>query len=167
VINLQKPKPMSLKAVASGLSNKRRWCGLIPVSIAAHSVAVSVDLELMGYRPEIQLMGLLHDAPEAPLCDMPTSLKPFTFVQIDERLVSWSTLEDMWAEVLLPALGAGWPLPPEVKVSDRRAMSFEAFNWGLDVPRKFGEPSKGFSKQELSLLGKKDFINRYKELTNA
>lgn len=172
MIDLRKPEPMSIEDIAWRLSNKYRWCAEIPVSVASHSLAVRADLSLRDYAPEIQLMGLLHDAVEAPLPDMPTPLKPFTTVEVNGAQIMWRALEDMWGEVLLPALGCGWPLHPAVKESDLRTMTFEAYLWGMDVPpeRLSNDVSIGRGRFALTEPQPKvmaDFLKAYRELIDG
>jgi hypothetical protein len=166
-MNFLIPEPMSIEVIAERLIAKRRWCGEIPVTILGHSYAVARDLALRGFGPEIQLQGLLHDVTEAPLPDMPTPLKPYTFVEIDGRRVSWRAYEDMWGEAMLPPLGAAWPLNHEVKVSDVRALHFEAASfpsldwWELPEGAVW---AVGMTRVFLENVTIEDFINRYEEL---
>lgn len=68
--------------IAHALSNQCRFSGHTRVhySVAEHSVRVSELLERWGEGREVQLWGLLHDASEAYLVDLPTPLK------LDERI---------------------------------------------------------------------------------
>lgn len=172
VLDLTKPEPMAIEDIAWRLSNKYRWCAEIPVSVASHSLAVASDLALRDYPPEIQLMGLLHDAGEAPLPDMPTPLKPYTTVEVDGRAIMWRALEDMWCEVLLPALGCGWPLVPAVKDSDLRALTFEVYLWGMDIPSErlsdgvsIGRGRSALTEPQPKVMA--DFLKRYRELCDV
>lgn len=169
-MNPLKPCAMEISEVAWRLSNKYRWSAEIPVSIASHSLAVEADLCLCGASVPVRLQGLLHDAPEAPLCDMPTPLKPVTTVEYEGRKISWRALEDIWAEIMLPALGAEWPLNPAVKDSDLRAMFFEVEAWGLISTTPQGEVAVGRSQTELVApqpLVMMDFLEKYRELTDG
>ena len=44
-------------------------------SVARHSINVASQLKREGYNKEEQLAGLLHDASEAYLCDIPSPIK--------------------------------------------------------------------------------------------
>jgi len=63
--------------IAHALSNQCRFSGHTKehYSVAEHSVRVARVLEARGYSPTSQLWGLLHDASEAYLVDLPTPLK--------------------------------------------------------------------------------------------
>lgn len=63
--------------VAHALGNLCRFTGHTRVfySVAEHSVRVSREVERMGLGPAAQLLGLIHDASEAYLCDLPSPLK--------------------------------------------------------------------------------------------
>jgi hypothetical protein len=63
--------------IAHALSNQCRFSGHVRTfySVAEHSVRVSELLEAWGCGRVIQLWGLLHDASEAYLVDLPSPLK--------------------------------------------------------------------------------------------
>lgn len=67
--------------IAHALSHQCRFSGHTRehYSVAEHSVRVSELLERWGESPEIQLWGLLHDASEAYLVDLPSPLKQGPF----------------------------------------------------------------------------------------
>lgn len=66
-----------IEDVAHALSNQCRFSGHTRhfYSVAEHSVRVSRWIEARGYDHTDQLWGLLHDASEAYLVDLPTPLK--------------------------------------------------------------------------------------------
>lgn len=63
--------------IAHALSNQCRYSGHTRwfYSVGEHSVRVSELLGSCGYSKSVQLWGLLHDASEAYLVDLPTPLK--------------------------------------------------------------------------------------------
>ena len=64
---------IDIKDIAYSLSNQSRFAGHVPFfSVAEHSVAVAARL-----HPSLQLGGLLHDAAEAYLSDVPGPIKAF------------------------------------------------------------------------------------------
>jgi hypothetical protein len=68
-----------IEDIAIGLERETRWSGFTiePYSVATHSVHVSTMLEkIFPAEPMKWLEGLLHDASEAYLGDMPRGLKP-------------------------------------------------------------------------------------------
>lgn len=68
---------IAIEDIAHSLSNQCRFSGHVRqfYSVAEHSVRVSRLLEDLGESIEVQLWGLLHDASEAYLVDLPTPLK--------------------------------------------------------------------------------------------
>lgn len=63
--------------IAHSLSFINRFLGhsAHPISVANHSIAVSRLLRAQGHPADVQLAGLMHDASEAYLCDIPSPLK--------------------------------------------------------------------------------------------
>jgi len=84
------PSEINILDIAHALSNICRWNGHCNhhYSVAQHSIMVSLELEARGFSPTIQLLGLLHDASEAYICDIPKPLKPFMegYMEIEEKL---------------------------------------------------------------------------------
>jgi len=74
-------------------------------SVAEHSVRVSRILP-----PEASLTGLLHDAAEAYLSDLPRPFKRW--------LPAFEEAEDRILKVILDHYGQPWPLPDEVMRAD-------------------------------------------------
>lgn len=70
---------LDINEIAHALSMNCRYNGHCNkfYSVASHSIAVVKELQRKGYSSEIQLIGLLHDASEAYICDIPRPLKPF------------------------------------------------------------------------------------------
>ncbi len=65
-----------IKDIAHALSNVCRFAGHVNFySVAEHSIRVARLLKDWGCTPEIQLAGLLHDASEAYLLDIPRPWK--------------------------------------------------------------------------------------------
>lgn len=68
-----KAEDVDIKDIAYALANQCRFNGHVPFfSVAEHSVAVAARLP-----PALQLAGLLHDAAEAYLSDIPSPIKQF------------------------------------------------------------------------------------------
>lgn len=84
-----RPWMINLHDIATSLSKKCRWNGMINIdgifTIAQHSVYVS---RIMGPKPEYRLMGLLHDASEGPMVDMITPMKRELpdFVDVEDHI---------------------------------------------------------------------------------
>lgn len=108
VLNLQ-PENILLEDIAHALSMQCRFAGHCKdfISIAQHSVNVSRNVSA-----ENALWGLLHDASEAYVTDIPRPLKYVSnmagFVEIEERI----------QRVIAERFNLPWPIPEEVKTQD-------------------------------------------------
>lgn len=73
------PDMIDIHDIAHSLSRLCRFNGQCDgfYSVAFHCVAVSKELESRGASLEVQMMGLLHDAPEAYLSDIPSPVKQY------------------------------------------------------------------------------------------
>lgn len=97
----------NLEDIARGLSGVNRFNGqtLFPYSVAEHSVHVASRLP-----PELQLLGLLHDASEAYLIDMPSPHKAllpdyrFYEEKTQERIYRRFGLDPDWVKTVYPAV---------------------------------------------------------------
>lgn len=71
------PEDVVISDIAHALANQCRYSGHVRefYSVAEHSVRVAERLEAIGAGPEVALAGLLHDATEAYLVDLPRPLK--------------------------------------------------------------------------------------------
>jgi uncharacterized protein len=71
---------VDIRDIAHGLSMTCRFTGqcLCFLSVAEHSLRVSEQVEQNGMWPKLGLIGLLHDAPEAYICDLSRPLKHHT-----------------------------------------------------------------------------------------
>lgn len=73
------PEPESIKIqdIAHGLSQVCRFSGQCShfYSVAQHSLNMAIELHKRGCGPRLLLLGLLHDASEAYIGDIPSPLK--------------------------------------------------------------------------------------------
>ena len=108
------PALFTLNAIATGLANTCRFGGQCwPFySVAEHSIMVSRIVS-----PELALHGLLHDAAEAFIVDMPKPAK--------EMLPDYRALEKRIEAVMFPAFGLSVEMPPEIKRADRIMLATE------------------------------------------
>ena len=126
--------------IAHALSNQCRFSGHCPdhYSVAIHSVYVSKVVESLGGAAQEQMWGLLHDASEAYLVDIPTPVKrQISGYDVAERAVMAAVCD----KFMLPK-----EEPPLVKRADNIMLSTEARDlmgnpgkeWGLkEKPAKF------------------------------
>ena len=101
--------------IAHALSMQCRYAGhcLEFYSVAEHSVLVSRSLP-----PELRLWGLLHDASEAYLIDVPRPIKPYLrgYVEMEDRV-----MEEVAERYNLDRPHRGY-IPTLVKMADARIL---------------------------------------------
>ena len=91
------PAEVDLPDIANGLANTCRYAGQCQFyySVATHSLYVSEELAEHG--PQVQLYGLLHDAAEAYVSDVPRPIKRelenFERVEADVLDAVWTALD--------------------------------------------------------------------------
>jgi uncharacterized protein len=108
--------------IAHALANTCRFGGHCPrfYSVAQHSILVS-----RAVPSRLALWGLLHDASEAYLCDLPTGVK------YSPALLPYRDLERRTLAALMRSFGLESTEPAEVKEADRLVLRCEANTFGL------------------------------------
>jgi hypothetical protein len=100
--------------IAHSLSNQCRFAGHVDdfYSVAQHSVLVSMLLP-----EELWMTGLMHDASEAYLVDVPRPIKPFLkgYDEIEKNIMTCVAIK----------FRLKWPMPKEVKTADNTALAIE------------------------------------------
>ncbi|GBF56408.1 hypothetical protein PbB2_00064 [Candidatus Phycosocius bacilliformis] len=111
---LRPSENLTLNAVARGLANTCRFGGQCNrfYSVAEHSVWVSRIVP-----EELALWGLMHDAPEAFICDIPKPLK--------EMLPDYRKIEKAIEGPILEFFGLIGPMPSAVKAADMIMLATE------------------------------------------
>lgn len=153
-INIDDPSPQSfhIKDIAEGLSKVCRWTGQIPFySVAAHSISVSRLIELTGGSVAEQLAGLLHDAPEAYLGDLPSPIK--------RRCPEYQAIEARFEAVIYKKFGLPEQMLPIVKWADDELLDYERGELFKNGPTEmYGVGADQVARVQC------DFINRFNEL---
>jgi hypothetical protein len=146
-----------IEDIAHSLANLCRFNGhcLRYYSVAEHSVRVSRVLP-----PDLKLWGLLHDAGEAYLTDLPRPVK--------QRLQAFNDMEDKVLAVVARKFGLAWPMPAAVKRADNVLLATEARDlmaappepWNLGV-----EPLGEVIDPMLPEAARRFFLDEYARLT--
>ncbi len=108
-----------LEDIAHGLSQLCRFTGQCKhfYSVAQHCLNVYKDLKEQGYNEEIQLIGLLHDASEVYICDLP---KPFKV-----ELPNYKVIEERIEKVIYQKFNLEFPdetIHKIIKISDNEVL---------------------------------------------
>jgi len=118
-----RPEDICLSDISHALSNICRFNGHTKVfySLAAHCFNVYRWLWDRGHSVRVCLLGLLHDAAEAYICDIPRPLKQYLpgYKQIEERIM----------QAVYERFGIDPPAPEEeeiIKQADDYILSLEA-----------------------------------------
>lgn len=97
-----RPDDVCIEDIAHSLAMQCRFNGHCKTfySVAEHSVLVSKMLSTTGYGRTTQLYGLLHDAAEAYICDLPRPLKNLigSYRPVEKKIQS-----TVWEAFNLPA----------------------------------------------------------------
>ncbi len=114
--------PIVIEDIAHALSNQCRFSGHTRVhySVAEHSVRVSKLLADWGAPKEEQLWGLLHDASEAYLVDIPAPLKS------TPAFAAYCVAEAALQQAICLRFGLPVEQPKSVALADRVLLATEA-----------------------------------------
>lgn len=142
--------------IAHALSNLCRFGGHVKTfySVAEHSVYVSQHV-----KPKDALAGLLHDASEAYVVDMPRPIKNY--------MPQYRDIEENVQRFIAERFGLTWPFPAGVHIADNRILVSEMRDLMPTVSPWPGMP-KPYKEEVVGLAPKKAeklFLARYKELT--
>lgn len=118
---------VAIEDIAHALSLLCRFNGHCAAfySVAEHSVRVAAALPR-----ELRLWGLLHDAAEAYLGDVPRPLK--------RNLTAFTTAEERLLEVIAARYRLAWPMPAAVALADDRLLATEARDLMAPPPEPWG-----------------------------
>lgn len=106
---------IKIEDIAASLSKIPRWLGHTNTfySVAQHCCWCHDNIN----NPELKLDALLHDATEAYLSDIPSPLK--------KLLPDYQKIENRLHKVIAEFYGTHYPLHPEIKKVDLRALEVE------------------------------------------
>jgi len=159
-----RPEDVCIEDIAHALALKCRFGGHCTAfySVAQHSVLVSNAAATRGLRADVQLDGLLHDAAEAYLPDVPRPVKP--------HIVGFEIVEHRIEMAVATAFGLMTPWHPAVKQLDtailrdeaRQLMDGDHSDWDLPEPA-LGIPIDPWGPEE----SERRFIERFEMLWEA
>lgn len=116
------PEDICIKDIAHSLSNICRYTGATRVfySVAEHSLRISHSILNQTKDNKLALWGLLHDASEAYLTDIPRPIKASVYFKdpVEGTLHSYYEIEANLLKVIIEHFGLEWPMPVEVKEAD-------------------------------------------------
>lgn len=140
------PEMIDINDIAHSLSQQCRFSGHTKrtFSVAEHCIRVASLLYERTKDPKIALQGLLHDASEAYLLDVPSPVKQF--------LGGYMEMEEKLQEVILNKYHAGWPMNAQVKEADTVMLKNEAKHlllsqgksWANKYPTSYEYKAKPF-----------------------
>lgn len=153
-----------IEDIAHALGNQCRFSGHVRefYSVAEHCVRVSRLLESLGEDEDVQLWGLMHDASEAYLVDIPAPLKKDAFG------AEYRRAEDRLMFAVCERFGLPYLEPRSVRLADatllateaRDLMPFKKEHWcDLNV-----EPLAERIKPVAPAVAKRLFIERFRDL---
>lgn len=166
------PNDIVIEDIAWALSRMPRFSGhsipYVPYSVAQHCIQVAEELKEHG--PGIQLLGLLHDAAEAYINDLPSPVK-----HIPEIHVVIKKLEDSLMDAIYTSLKIDPPTLEEeeiVKRADKTQQAVEAYNFMYSRGKDWNLPEVSFTKlQEFrepmtSIDSYHKFLSYFKDLVD-
>ena len=157
------PEDILIEDIAHALSFLARFGGHTQFfySVGEHSVRVC-DYLLQNNTPYLALQGLLHDASEAYLVDMPRPIK--------QQLKDYAAIEDKLILAINKHFGLPDKMDPKVKEADEILLSTEARDLMGEPPRawhKMPPPLEEkivpwtFEEAEFNFLEKWDYLTGY------
>jgi 5'-deoxynucleotidase YfbR-like HD superfamily hydrolase len=173
-IDVSNPNPADIviEDIAWALSRMPRFSGhsipYTPYSVAQHCIQVAEDLK--DYGPDVQLYGLLHDAAEAYINDLPSPVK-----HIPEIHAVIKKLEDSLMTAIYTSLKITPPTEQEealVKIADKTQQAVEAYNFMYSRGKDWNLPDVSFIKlQEFrepmtSIDSYHKFLSYFQDLTD-
>ena len=138
------PDVIDIEDIAHSLSMQCRFGGHVPTfySVAQHSVECSLRVS----KPN-RLEGLLHDASEAYMLDMPKPLK--------NLLPDYEKIEDELMSIIAQKYGFNHPLLKEIKTVDAELLQLE-----FDGAMLEKDPFNCWTQQKAKTM----FLDRYYEI---
>ena len=163
-----RPRDIDIVDIAHALSLQCRFAGHVRwhYSVGQHSVLVSHEMARMDSSPSYtkylehwEMMGLLHDASEAYLVDIPRPIKLITDFSV------YRDIEKRVQRVIYEKYIGRWNEPEQLNVADNLLLAKEAFSlmdnprWCHDMPKS----AQRITRMEPQKV-EKAFLKRFYEL---
>lgn len=147
------PEDITIEDIGHHLSMVNRYTGgsPFPISVAQHSVWVS---ENVGDDLDLQLAGLLHDAPEAYINDLASPVKH------DPRLIAYRETDDRISAAVFKVFGLPLELLAQTKPADDKAFRTEVASFYKPETLLANEVIHEITWRQAKNL----FMDRYKSL---
>lgn len=152
--------------IAHALSLQCRFNGHCRVfyCVAEHSVRVMRLLQQQDHDGDIVLWGLLHDAAEAYLSDLPRPLKMM--------MPQFGQTEDVLLRAIIEHMGLTWPMPEAVRIADDMLLVTEARDVMAPPPAPWGfavglDPLPDLIEPISPTQAEADFLAAYHQLTSS
>ncbi len=172
---------VSIDDVAHHLGNIARFAGatMWHYSVAQHSVLVAVILKRQGYDLRAQRMGLLHDAHEFALTDIPTPCQRWITKDVSDGRNFIEEAKERLDDIILPQLTPDWPIAPHehhmIGCADKLAFLTEANQLFRVRPKWVDENARALNMLPLDIIipqmypeqARDSFLAKYRELNDA
>lgn len=150
------PEDIDITDIAYSLSHLNRFGGHAdpPISVAEHCVRVSYKC-----LKKDALAGLLHDASEYVMVDLPRPIKAF--------MVEYKQHEEKAQRIIAQKFDVQWPFPPSVHAADHRMLATEQRDLmkgaTLDGIKPYAERIEPMTAKQ----AERAFLRRFNELTKV
>lgn len=150
---------IDIKDIAHSLAMQCRYAGHVRrfYSVAEHSVHIA--RWLLENAPHAALHGLLHDAPEAYLVDVPRPVK--------KSLRGYREAEDRVWQAVAAAFSLSPIMPDEVHEADNRIIADEMRQNMHECDHKYDEPLGVTLEYWDPVRGEREFLEMYRALTGG
>ena len=177
-VNVLDPNPndILIEDIGWALSRISRFAGhtvtKIPYTVGQHSVFVSDLIGTEEPNIEVELFGLLHDAAEAFIGDIPSPVK-----HVPKLREVISNIEDTILNVIFKKFVGRLPTPTEwvsVKIKDKRAQFIEANTFMVSRGRGWIDREnhnisliemQSFPEPKASVVVYEEFMSSYRQLS--
>lgn len=152
-----RPGQFTLEDIANGTAQVCRCSGQTAhfYSVALHSIYVSEDLAADDSPPRVQLAGLLHDASEAYIADIPGPLK--------EELPRYREIEEQIQKTVYESFEIGMLEQAEVEAVERADMRLRRYELPSLLPEHNWEFSRPPLEYDLTADSSIDVATRFVE----